>query len=749
MRIIVFCLILSAATSVFAQEPASYVNPFIGTSNYGAAYPGAVAPSGMASVVPYNVSLAEGNELNTDTGWLSNPYVYQNKILTGFSHVNLHGVGCPDLGSLMLMPITGALEVDFTRYGSAYNEESARPGYYKNKLERYNVLAELTATTRTGMSRFTFPEGASHILLNLGQGLTNESGSMLRKVSETRYEGFKILGTLCYNPQVVFPVYFVVEFSQAPKESGYWKKMRRLPGIRHEWSPSSGKYKIYTAYQKELAGEDIGAWLSWDTSEGEQIEVKIGVSYVSIDNAWENLQAENPGWDFNNIAQNTYNEWDKALSKIEVEGGRKDDKVIFYTALYHILLHPNILQDVNGQYPAMESNKILLQESGNRYTVFSLWDTYRNVHPFLSLVYPGRQLDIVHTMMNMYRESGWLPKWELYGREALIMEGDPSIPVIVDTWLRGIRDFDIGLAYEAMYKSATSPGEQNILRPDIDFYIEKGYVPLNQPYDNSVSHALEYYIADWNLAQLAKDLGKQEDHQKFLNQSLGYKNYFDKESGMIRPKLQDGSFLTPFNPRQGENFEPSPGFHEGSAWNYTFYVPHDIKGLMKLMGGPEKFINKLQTVFDEGLYDMANEPDIGYPYLFNYVKGEEWRTQKEVHRLIREYFKNEPGGLPGNDDSGTMSAWLVYAMMGFYPVCPGDMNYAIASPVFDKVTIHLDADHYPVDKLVISTRRSDPEDIYTKSIRLNGEKYREYFISHKELIQAGTLEFELQSQPKK
>jgi predicted alpha-1,2-mannosidase len=728
---------------VQGQTPADYVNPFIGTSNFGATYPGAVAPSGMVSVVPYNVSKNEGNNLNTDVGWLSNPYVFQNKILTGFSHVNLSGVGCPDFGSILLMPTSGELEVDYRKYGTAYSDEKAAPGYYSNKLDRYKIKTEMTASTRSGISRYTFPEGEAHILLNLGHSLTNESGAMLKMVSDTELEGFKILGTFCYNPAAVFPVYFVVKFNKAPEKKGYWKKMKELPGPRSQWSKTSGKYKLYPDYYKEIAGDDIGSYFSWHTKEGEQIEVKVGISYVSIENARNNLKQEQNKTDFEKLRKQTYNSWNAELSKIKVEGGTKDDKTIFYTALYHILLHPNILQDVNGDYPAMESPLILNQQTGDRYTVFSLWDTYRNVHPFLSLVYPEKQLDMVRSMLDMYRESGWLPKWELYSRETNVMEGDPAIPVIVDTWFRGIRNFDIELAYEAMRKSATTPGKDNNLRPDIDDYLKLGYVPIKKPYDNSVSHALEYYVADWNLAKLAKSLGKADDFKRFHAQAMGYKNYFDKEYGMIRPKLPDGSFLTPFNPRQGENFAPSPGFHEGSAWNYTFYVPFDTKGLIRLMGGKKAFVNKLQNVFDQELFDMANEPDITYPYLFNFIRGEEWRTQKEVRRLIRTYYKNEPAGLPGNDDTGTLSAWLVYSMMGFYPVCPGDMNYALASPVFDRITISLDPVFYKKNNLVIKTINNNPENTFIKSITLNNKRLNNYFVNHQDLVEAGELSFEL------
>ncbi|MFA8433038.1 MAG: GH92 family glycosyl hydrolase [Marinifilaceae bacterium] len=746
-RLLIF-LSLIIGNLTLAQEPVDYVNPFIGTANFGATYPGPVAPSGMVSVVPYNVGFHKENTLNTDVGWLSNPYVNHNKVLSGFTHVNLSGVGCPDFGSIILMPTTGELNVNHKEYGTHYSDEIAQPGYYSTHLDRYNVKTEMTATTRTGLSRYTFPKGEANILLNLGLGLTNEAGAMTRIVSDTEIEGYKLMGTFCYNPQAVFPVYFVVKFSKPAKEFGYWKKQKKLEGPRHNWSSTSGQYKLYQKYQKELAGDDIGVYFRYNTEADEAIEVKVGVSYVSIENARENLEAEQIGFEFDKIRNRTHQDWNQLLSRIQVEGGTHEDKVNFYTALYHILLHPNVLQDVNGEYPAMESAEIRTVEKGNRYTVFSLWDTYRNVHPFLSLVYPERQLDMVRSMLDMYRESGWLPKWELYSRETNVMEGDPAIPVIVDTWKRGLRDFDVNLAYEAMVKSATTAGEENLLRPDIDHYLSHGYVPLVEEFDNSVSHALEYYIADWNLAQLAKELGHEADYKRFLKQSMGYRNYFDKEYKMLRPKLADGKFLTPFDPKQGENFTPCPGFHEGTAWQYTFYVPHDIKGLILQMGGSRKFVTKLQKVFDENLFDMANEPDITYPYLFNYVKGEEWRTQKEVNRLLKKYYKNEAGGLPGNDDTGTLSTWLVYSMMGLYPVCPGDMDYALAAPVFERITISLDSRYYSQNKIVIEAPAASPENRYIKSIMAGEKKWRSYFISHQELLEKGKLKFELGKQSK-
>lgn len=724
------------------QQPAQYVNPFIGTTNFGTTHPGAVCPNGMMSVVPFNVMGSADNLYDKDARWWSTPYEIKNSYFTGFSHVNLSGVGCPDLASLLLMPTTGELNVDYRAYGSHYQDEQASPGYYSNYLLKYGIKTEVTATPRSGLTRFTFPEGQSHILLNLGEGLTNESGALLRQVDEYEFEGMKLLGTFCYNPQAVFPIYFVMRVNKRPDATGYWKKQRPMTGPEADWDSDHGRYKLYTKYRKEIAGDDIGAYLTFTTAPGEAIEVQMGVSFVSIENARLNLESEQKGRNFAQIYEETLQNWNQVLSRIQVEGGSEEQKRVFYTALYHLLMHPNVLQDVNGEYPMMESDKIGTT-TGNRYTVFSLWDTYRNVHQLLTLVYPEKQIEMIRTMVDMYREHGWLPKWELYGRETLTMEGDPAIPVITDSWLKGLRDFDIETAYEAMVKSANAPGSQNLLRPDNDDYLKYGYVPLRETYDNSVSHALEYYIADYSLSLLANALGKQEDAKRYYERSLGYKNYYCTEFGTFRPILPSGEFLTPFNPMQGENFEPSPGFHEGNAWNYTFYVPHDVLGLAQLMGGQKPFVQKLQRVFDEGLYDPANEPDIAYAHLFSYFKGEEWRTSKELHRLLKRYFTNAPDGIPGNDDTGTMSAWAVFNMMGFYPDCPGSPSYTLSAPVFDRITILLDPNYHKQEKLVIETKRPKADSYRIERIELGKKRFPHYRISHEELLKAGVVTFKL------
>lgn len=746
LRTAALALLLGAAPAL-AQTPAEYVDPFIGTTNFGTTNPGAVVPNGMMAVVPFNVMGSDLNRYDKDARWWSTPYEYHNKFFTGFAHGALSGVGCPDMGSLLTMATTGELEVDYRNYGSEYRDEEASPGYYAVTLSKYGIRAEATSTPRTSVERYTFPGGEGHLLLNLGEGLTNESGAMVRRVSATEIEGMKLLGTFCYNPQKVFPVYFVLRVSKTPSAAGYWKKQREMTGVEAEWTPDNGRYKLYTEYGRELAGDDIGYWFTFDNLQaGEQIEVRMGISYVSAENARRNLEAEQAdGESFDALREAALGRWNADLGRIRVEGGTEAQRRVFYTALYHTLIHPNLLSDVNGEYPLMERSGEVGVTEGERYTVFSLWDTYRNVHQLLTLVYPERQVEMVRSMIDIYREWGWMPRWELYGRETFTMEGDPAIPVITDTWMKGLRDFDIETAYEAFRKSATTPGAQNLLRPDIDPYIERGYIPLgfyaqDLAGDVSVSHALEYYVADAALARLADSLGHREDARLFRERSLGYRHYYDKEYGTLRPIMPDGSFLTPFDPKAGENFSAAPGFHEGSSWNYTFYVPHDVEGLVRLMGGRKRFVEKLQMVFDEGLYDPANEPDIAYAYLFSRFPGEAWRTQRETRRLLERYFTVEPDGIPGNDDTGTMSAWAVFTMLGFYPDCPGEAAYTLTAPTFDRAEIDT-----PQGTLTIEKHGEG----YIRRMTLGGRPLSKYRLTHDELLRGGTLTFELNNETNK
>ena len=737
--------IFALCSTLSAQESADYahwVDPFIGTADYSVTHPGAVVPHGMMATVPFNVTGSDLNRFDKDNRWWSAPYDIRNKYSVGFAHGALSGVGCPELGAIITMPTIGEVKADRYERGSTYVEEVATPGYYATTYDKFSVRAEATATERASVERYTFLEGGqANIIVDLGTALSNESGAMLRKVSNTEVEGMRLLGTFCYTNQAVFPVYFVARISKPAQSTGYWKLQPEMTGIEAQWSGDSGEYKLYNNYSREMMGNDIGFFFSLGEVEaGTVVEVKVGISYTSIENARKNLDAEVGDSTFDEVRQASYNRWNEALSRIRVEGGTEEDKTIFYTALYHSLLHPNILSDINGEYPTMEQGERGLAVGYDRYTVFSLWDTYRNVHQLLTLAYPERQTDMIRSMVGMSQEWGWLPRWELYGRETFTMEGDPAIPVIVDSYLKGLRDFDIEAAYEAMRRSATTEGKSNPIRPDIDPYIERGYIPVgwfanDLSGDNSVSHALEYYVADNALAALARHLGDEEFAQTMEERASGWRNYYSKEYGALRPIDKEGNFITPFDPSAGANFSNTTGFHEGSSWNYTFFVPHDIEGLIKLMGGKREFTKRLWSIFEEGHYDPTNEPDIAYPYLFSRIKGEEWRTQQLVKKLLDENYTTSPDGLPGNDDTGTMSTWAVFSMMGLYPDCPGQPYYTLTTPRFDRVEIETTHGTIAIE----CEGRGD----YIKEVLMGGKRCDTFRISHSDLIKNGGLKLKL------
>ena len=747
LRKLTLILFLIGSVCIKAQaqsDNTQYVDPFIGTADYSATHPGAVVPHGMMAVVPFNVTGSELNRYDKDTRWWSTPYDIRNNYSVGFAHGALSGVGCPEMGAIITMATTGAMQADAALRGSTYSDEVAKPGYYATTFDQFAIRAEATATDRASVERYTFNEGGeANIIVDLGTALSNESGAMLRQVSATEVEGMRLLGTFCYTNQAVFPVYFVARISQPATKVRYWKRQPEMTGVEAAWSGGSGQYKIYESYSREIMGDDIGAIFSLGEIEpGTEVEVRVGISYVSIENARRNLEAEVGTKSFDEVRNEAHDKWREALGRIRVEGGSEDDHTIFYTALYHALLHPNIVSDVNGEYPAMESGATGLATDYERYTVFSLWDTYRNVHQLLTLVYPEVQSDMVRTMVDMSKEWGWLPRWELYGRETFTMEGDPAIPVIVDSYLKGIRDFDVEAAYAAMKRSATTPGKYNPIRRDIDPYIERGYIPVgifaqDMSGDNSVSHALEYYVADNALATFAREMGDEEFAREMERRASGWRNYYSVKDGAMRPIDNSGEFVGDFDPAAGANFSNTIGFHEGSSWNYTFFVPHDIEGLIKAMGGGKKFVERLEWVFDNGHYDPTNEPDIAYPYLFSRVKGYEYLTQDWVKRLLDENYTTEPEGLPGNDDTGTMSTWAVFSMMGIYPDCPGEPYYTITTPRFERVEI--DTDH----GTIVITTEGEGDHIKRNGVELGGKPINRFRISHDELVEAKKLNLKL------
>jgi predicted alpha-1,2-mannosidase len=726
-RPIIFSASLLILTTIaFGQNnPAGYVNPLIGTTGGGNTFPGAVRPWGMVSVSPHT---SLGNPAGYNAGMSS---VY------GFGHVHMSGVGCTDLGDITLMPTTGALAINEDNYKSDFSGEVAAPGYYKSNLTTYGITAEMSATVRTGISKYTFParSGDANILIDVSRALTPSTAGYVKVTSDSTIEGWNKSGGFCgsTNKHVV---YFSAVFSKASKSF-------------HTWNGT-----LITTDNSQT-GTDIGAALSFKTTAGKAIYVKVGISYVSIANAALNLKAEQSGFDFNKVKADAQNDWNSQLSKIQTSGGSTTNDTIFYTALYHVLMHPNINSDVNGQYRSEGTQAIETAVGYNHYTIYSLWDTYRNLHSLLTLVYPDRQLDMVKTMMAMYRENGWLPKWELASSDTRTMVGDPACIVIADTYIKGIKNFDISTAYQAMKKGATQYSE-NPLRPGLDQYISKGYIPQ----DNrgmgwawgSAATSLEYYFADWSIAQVAQSLGNTADYNLFLNRSKGYKNLYDSTSGFLRPRNDDGSWISPFDIYTNEGSESwsgsgGPGYVEGNAWQYNMFVPHDIAGLRDLMGGDKAFLDRLQLIFDLNQFEIGNEPDINYPYLFDYFPGHSWRTQSLVRKYMGNYNTGS-SGIPGNDDCGVMSAWYVFGAMGFYPSRPASNEYLITTPIFKKITIQLDPIFYPSSagkKLVIQTTGNPPADTYINSLNINGAEYTGQFITHQNLIQGDSITYNLSS----
>lgn len=705
------------------KQPVDYVNPFIGTGarhstkrgwGHGYTYPGAVVPWGMVSVSPHT---APGTE---------NGYIYGKPYLYGFGHVQLSGVGCSDLGNVVLMPTVGVIHTTPKTYRSKYGKQKASPGYYETVLKPSGIVAQMTATTHAGISKYTFPASDSANILIDASVTENESMmpalGHVKVVSNDEVVGWTKSGHFCGAPYQTQKVYFVAKFSQNAASDGTWidKKVTK---------------------SKEQWGRGTGAYMRFVTHKNENIYVKVGISYVSIANARLNLKAEQPGWDFTGVRDEARALWNHYLSRIQVQGGTKTQKTIFYTALYHMLIHPSNFTDVNGDYLTMGHMGIAKAKNYTHYDVYSLWDTYRDEHDFLTLFYPNQQHDMVKSILAMYKESGWLPKWELAGSETYVMVGDPAAIVLAETYQNGIHNFNIKLAYDAMKHDATDT-IHNPIRPGLKQYETRHYIPTHtKGVWGSLSTTLEYGLADYSDAIMARILDHEKDYRRFMKRTEYYKNLWDPEDGFLRPRKADGTWYTPFNPNTHKM--NTTGFVEGNAWNYLFFVPEHIRGLAKLMGGDNVFINKLREAMRDYKYVLYNEPDIAFPYLFTYFKGKSWLTQKYVRAYMKENYTSGPGGLPGNDDCGVLSAWYVFSALGLYPANPISGKFRLGSPIFSKVTIHLDQNYYKGKTLVIKSLHASNKDIYVRSIKLNGQSYHKSFITHNQIENGGTIEFDM------
>lgn len=698
-------LVVSAQTKDYTR----YVNPFIGTGGHGHTFPGATVPFGMVQLSP---------DTRIDNWDGSSGYHYSDTDLMGFSHTHLNGTGIPDYCDILLMPTVG--DVNFENYKSTFSHqnEKAEPGYYAVKIDN-GVFAELTATTRVGLHRYTFPKSdKANIVLDL-KWRDKVLGSEIKIVGKNRVEGFRRSSSWAKD-QVV---YFVAEFS-----------------------------KDFTANRKD----NLHTALNFNTKEGEKILVKVGISAVSVENARQNLQTEIPDWNFEKVRNDAKTAWNKELSKIEVTDTNEENLKIFYTALYHTAMQPNVFSDVNGDYLGLDKKVHNINEGRNprvskgektseQYTIFSLWDTFRAAHPLYTIVDEKRTVDFINTFIRQYEQGGRLPVWELAANETDTMIGYHSVSVIADAMAKGIKGFD----YEKAFQAAKHSAELDHF--GLEAYKRRGYISMEDEQE-SVSKTLEYAYNDYCIAVMAKVLNKQSDYEKYIRRARYFENHFDPETGFMRPK-KNGGFVEPFAPQ-----EVTFHFTEGNSWVYTFFVPQDVSRLMTLMGGREKFVAKLDELLTTdvklsgreqpditgliGQYAHGNEPSHHILYLYNYAR-EPWKTQMYVHKVLNEFYKNAPDGLIGNEDCGQMSAWYILSASGFYQVNPSQSVYALGSPLFKEVKYNLENGK----TFIIKTPNAGKENAYVKSVKLNGKPYRKAFITHDDIKNGGVLEFEMTNAP--
>ncbi|MDX2188232.1 MAG: GH92 family glycosyl hydrolase [Bacteroidota bacterium] len=664
-----------------------------------------------------------------------------DSLVYGFGTIHMSGAGCGQYQTgINIIPTLGEVNFKSDEVAEKFRNEISQPGYYENTFIKSNIKSKLTATERTGKAIFIYPS-KGNIIVNLAKKLGNSHThwSSIRKVSDMEIEGMMTESAFCAG-ESGHEIYFVIKLNKPFKTFQFSDNEKRIerPAAEH-W------------------GAKIAMALIFENQSKDSVELSVAISYTSIANARLNIETEQKNKSFEQIKNDAQNHWNEELNKIKVDGSNKNNKTIFYTALYHALLQPNIISDVNGAYPAMNSRKVQFSEF-TRYSTFSLWDTYRNLHSLLTLVYPERQSDMVKSMIGMYKEGGWLPKWEHVGRETYNMVGDPAIPVIADTYIKGVKDFDTETALQAIIKHSSDTSLGNKIRPGLNSYLKYGYIPEDAKgayYTyGSVATALEYYFDDWCGGQFALALGNETVANRLIAQSQKFHLIFDKETGFLRPKFINGTWYSPFDPTThcGEHaadncWAGGKGFVEGNAWQYFFMLPHGQNDLINMLGGNTKYAEKLDKFFSSDQYLPSNEPDILTPYLYNYVPGQEYKSQKLVKELISKYYSTSQKGIPGDDDLGTMSAWAVFSMMGFYPVCPGSLEYSLVIPVFDKVTISLNPKYYKGKQAIISTLNRSESNVYIKEKIKNEVKFDSYSLNHNDLVNGSNYTIKLTNKP--
>lgn len=722
------CAFSLTLATLQAGEITKYVNPFIGTGAIdgglsGNNYPGATSPFGMIQLSP---DTSEAPNWGDASG-----YDYNRNTIFGFSHTRLSGTGASDLIDITLMPTSsGRTSSAFT-----HDEEKARPGYYQVMLKDEGINAELTTTQRNGIHRYQYPAGKdAEIILDMDHSADKGSwgrriiNSQIRILNDHAVEGYRIITGWAK----LRKIYFYMEFS-----SPILTSTLRDGGRVHE----------NTAV---INGTNLHGCFRFGQLNGKPLTCKVALSSVSMENARQNMEQEAPHWDFDRYVAAADADWEKQLGKIEVKG-TEVQKEIFYTALYHTMIQPNTMSDVNGEYMAADYTTRKVANNETHYTTFSLWDTFRASHPLYTLLEPERVTDFVKSMIRQYEYYGYLPIWQLWGQDNYCMIGNHSIPVITDAILKGIPGIDMEKAYEAVYNSSVTS------HPNSPFEVwEKyGFMPENIQ-TQSVSITLEQAFDDWCVAQLAAKLNKDADYQRFHKRSEYYRNLFHPKTKFFQSKNDKGEWIEPFDPYQygGNGGHP---FTEGNAWQYFWYVPHNIQALMELTGGTKAFEQKLDTFFTStykseqmnhnasgfvGQYAHGNEPSHHVAYLYNFA-GQPWKTQKYVSHILNTLYNNTSSGYAGNDDCGQMSAWYVFSAMGFYPVNPADGRYIIGSPLLDECTLKLAGNK----EFRIRTIRKSPEDIYIQSVTLNGKKHKDFFITHQDIMNGGTMVFKIGKKP--
>ncbi len=704
----------------------NFVNPFIGTDGPGNTYPGATVPFGMVQLSP-DIGIPGWDRIAG--------YYYPDSIISGFSHMHLTGTGAGDLYDILVMPTNSRSSKNIKENGYRpysgfdHKHEEASPGYYAVDLPDFGIKAELTATRRTGVHRYTFPkDDKSAITIDLGYALNWDAPTdTYINVSDNKtIEGYRKSTGWAKDQRV----YFVMEFSK--------------PFIRYNLFSNDTLQKTDQAESKHTK---IKLWFRTDKKE--QIVVKTGLSISNITGARRSLETEVKDKNFDQIRKEASDIWEKELRKIEIETLDKEAKHIFYTMMYQSMLAPTLLSDVDGYYKGA-NGKTEQAKGFDRYDTFSLWDTYRAAHPLYTILHQERVSDMISSMLAHYNETGLLPVWSLQGNESNMMIGYHAVPVIVDAYFKGIKGFDVELAYEACVKSAKDSSRQ------IPEYIKLGYVPVDEEHENwSVSKTLEYAYDDWCIAQFAKDLEKEEDYRYFSKRSENWRNVYDPESTFMRPKLKNGKFINDFIPK-----EYTPYFCESNAWQYFWYVPQNMEGLIKSAGGEKPFEQKLDSMFSFdplpedklpifstgmiGQYAHGNEPSHHVGYLYNFI-GKPWKTQKIIRQILETQYKNTPDGHCGNEDCGQMSSWYIFSSLGFYPVNPAQGIYNIGSPYFDKVTIHLGNGK----TFTIEAKDNSKDNKYIRSIQLNGKELKRTYLKHSEIMAGGKLIFQMGARPDK